>query len=41
MNKKPPQKGDKQPLQEGRETFTSMSYPKGSIERREENPLKR
>ena len=40
VNKKPSTKGVKL-LQEGRETFTSLSYPKGSIEREEENPLKK
>ena len=38
---KTPTKGDKKTLQEGRETSTSLSYPKGSIEKGEEKPLKR
>ena len=29
------------PLQEGRETSTSLNYPKESIERGKKNPLKR
>ena len=29
------------PLQEGRETSTSLNYPKGSNKKGEENPLKR
>ena len=33
VNKKPPTKEEKQPLQEERETSTSLSDPKGSIER--------
>ena len=32
--------GDKQPLQEGRETSTSLNYPKESIEMKEKNPKK-
>ena len=28
VNKKPPHKGGKQPLQDGRETSTSLNYPK-------------
>ncbi len=38
--KNPPQRGTK-PLQEGRETSTSLNYPKGSIEKEEENPFKK
>jgi hypothetical protein len=37
---KTPQEG-RQPLQEGRETSISLSYPKGSIQGRRRNPLKR